>query len=496
METSSGKSSGMGPVAHTAVYDVIIIGAGIVGAAAFRELCKYDLRVLLLDSLHDVGGDASRANSAILHGGFDPQPGTLMSDLNKEGVQLWFQWTQELSIDVEWTGSLVLAFNDADIAEITRLYHNGKKVRVPVKFLGRDETLRREPVVNPEVRASLYAPVSGIIDPFQAVVALVGSGLKNGGKLMLDTEVTHLVKLPDGYIAVQTNHGELRTKVVINAAGLNAAHIMRTAGEDWFSIHPRRGQYFILDKNVGNLVRHVIFRAPTPKGKGVLVSRTTHGNLLIGPTAEDLTEPDRRTTAEGLAEVLQGAKYLVPFPYERHAIAQYAGLRAIGSVDDFVVQHSKVMEGLINAAGIKSPGLTAAPGIAHRLIELVTDLLTLEEKRDFDPYFEFPPILRELPYVDRERLIKEDPTYGHMVCRCELVTEGEIKSVLRMQPAATDLDSIKRRVRATAGRCQGGFCTPRIIDILSRELNLSYDQVTKFGRNSKLVYGDNRRGDA
>jgi len=496
METSSGKSSGMGPVAHTAVYDVIIIGAGIVGAAAFRELCKYDLRVLLLDSLHDVGGDASRANSAILHGGFDPQPGTLMSDLNKEGVQLWFQWTQELSIDVEWTGSLVLAFNDVDIAEITRLYHNGKKVRVPVKFLGRDETLRREPVVNPEVRASLYAPVSGIIDPFQAVVALVGSGLKNGGKLVLDTEVTHLVKLPDGYIAVQTNHGELRAKVVINAAGLNAAHIMRMAGEDWFSIHPRRGQYFILDRNVGNLVRHVIFRAPTPKGKGVLVSRTTHGNLLIGPTAEDLTEPDRRTTAEGLAEVLQGAKYLVPFPYERHAIAQYAGLRAIGSVDDFVVQHSKVMEGLINAAGIKSPGLTAAPGIAHRLIELVTDLLTLEEKRDFDPYFEFPPILRELPYVDRERLIKEDPTYGHMVCRCELVTEGEIKSVLRMQPAATDLDSIKRRVRATAGRCQGGFCTPRIIDILSRELNLSYDQVTKFGRNSKLVYGDNRRGDA
>ncbi len=486
----------MGPVAHTAVYDVIIIGAGIVGAAAFRELCKYDLRVLLLDSLHDVGGDASRANSAILHGGFDPQPGTLMSDLNKEGVQLWFQWTQELSIDVEWTGSLVLAFNDVDIAEITRLYHNGKKVRVPVKFLGRDETLRREPVVNPEVRASLYAPVSGIIDPFQAVVALVGSGLKNGGKLVLDTEVTHLVKLPDGYIAVQTNHGELRAKVVINAAGLNAAHIMRMAGEDWFSIHPRRGQYFILDRNVGNLVRHVIFRAPTPKGKGVLVSRTTHGNLLIGPTAEDLTEPDRRTTAEGLAEVLQGAKYLVPFPYERHAIAQYAGLRAIGSVDDFVVQHSKVMEGLINAAGIKSPGLTAAPGIAHRLIELVTDLLTLEEKRDFDPYFEFPPILRELPYVDRERLIKEDPTYGHMVCRCELVTEGEIKSVLRMQPAATDLDSIKRRVRATAGRCQGGFCTPRIIDILSRELNLSYDQVTKFGRNSKLVYGDNRRGDA
>ena len=496
METSSGKSSGMGPVADTAVYDVIIIGAGIVGAAAFRELCKYDLRVLLLDSLHDVGGDASRANSAILHGGFDPQPGTLMSDLNKEGVQLWFQWTQELSIDVEWTGSLVLAFNDVDIAEITRLYHNGKKVRVPVKFLGRDETLRREPVVNPEVRASLYAPVSGIIDPFQAVVALVGSGLKNGGKLMLDTEVTHLVKLPDGYIAVQTNHGELRAKVVINAAGLNAAHIMRMAGEDWFSIHPRRGQYFILDKNVGNLVRHVIFRAPTPKGKGVLVSRTTHGNLLIGPTAEDLTEPDRRTTAEGLAEVLQGAKYLVPFPYERHAIAQYAGLRTIGSVDDFVVQHSKAMEGLINAAGIKSPGLTAAPGIAHRLIELVTDLLTLEEKRDFDPYFEFPPILRELPYVDRERLIKEDPTYGHMVCRCELVSEGEIKSVLRMQPAATDLDSIKRRVRATAGRCQGGFCTPRIIDILSRELNLSYDQVTKFGRISKLVYGDNRRGDA
>jgi len=270
---------------------------------------------------------------------------------------------------------------------------------------------------------------------------------------------------------------------------------MHMAGEDWFSIHPRRGQYFILDKNVGNLVRHVVFRAPTPKGKGVLVSRTTHGNLLIGPTAEDLTEPDRRTTAEGLAEVLEGAKHLVPFPYERYAIAQYAGLRAIGSVDDFVVQHSKTMEGLVNAAGIKSPGLTAAPGIAQELVKLVADLLPLEEKKNFDPYFEFPPILRELPFAEREKLINEDPAYGHMVCRCELVTEGEIKSVLKMQPAASDLDGIKRRVRATAGRCQGGFCTPRIIDILSRELNLSYDQITKFGRNSKLIYGDNRRGD-
>ena len=495
METSSGKGSGMDPVANTTSFDVVIIGAGIVGAAAFRELCKYDLKVLLLDSLHDVGGDASRANSAILHGGFDPQPGTLMSIFNKQGVQLWFQWAQDLSIDVEWTGSLVLAFNDADIAEITRLYHNGKKVRVPVKFLGRDETLKREPVVNTEVRASLYAPVSGIIDPFQAVIGLVGNGLKNGGQLMLDTEVTNLRKSRDGYITVQTNQGELRTKVVVNAAGLNAHHIMHMAGEDWFSIHPRRGQYFILDKNVGNLVRHVVFRAPTPKGKGVLVSRTTHGNLLIGPTAEDLTEPDRRTTAEGLAEVLEGAKHLVPFPYERYAIAQYAGLRAIGSVDDFVVQHSKTMEGLVNAAGIKSPGLTAAPGIAQELVKLVADLLPLEEKKNFDPYFEFPPILRELPFADREKLINEDPAYGHMVCRCELVTEGEIKSVLKMQPAASDLDGIKRRVRATAGRCQGGFCTPRIIDILSRELNLSYDQITKFGRNSKLIYGDNRRGD-
>jgi glycerol-3-phosphate dehydrogenase len=472
--------------------DVLIIGAGIVGAAAFRELSKYKLDVLLVDANHDVGGEASRANSAILHGGFDPEPGTLMSELNREGISSWFRWSQELSVDVEWTGSLVLAFNESEINEITRLYRNGKTVRVPVKFLGREETLRREPVINPDVKASLYAPVSGIIDPFQAVVALVGNGLKNGGRLLLDTRVCALEKNND-YIAVTTNNGIINAKVVINAAGLDAHKVMEMAGENWFSIHPRRGQYMILDKNVGNLVRHVIFHAPTSKGKGVLVTRTTHGNLLIGPTAEDLTEPDKRTTAEGLATVLKAAKELVPFPFERYTIAQYAGLRAIGSTDDFLIEHSRAIEGLINAAGIKSPGLTAAPAIAKKICTLLGELLPLEERADFDPYFDLPPILRELPYEDREQLIKEDHTYGHVVCRCELVSEGEIKSVLRMNPPARDLDGIKRRVRATAGRCQGGFCTSRIIDIMVRELGIPLENVTKFGGKSNIIYGDNRR---
>ncbi|WP_018962614.1 NAD(P)/FAD-dependent oxidoreductase [Coprothermobacter platensis] len=471
--------------------DVLIIGAGIVGAAAFRELCRYKLNVLLVDANHDVGGDASKANSAILHGGFDPNPGTLMSKLNHDGLALWFAWSQELSVDVEWTGSLVLAFNESEINEITRLYENGKSVKIPVKFLGRDETLKREPVVNPEVKASLYAPVSGIIDPFQAVVALVGNGLKNGGRIRLDTRVEEISKRSDG-IYVRTSSGLIRTKVVINAAGLYADQIMRMAGENWFSIHPRRGQYMILDKNVGNLVRHVIFRAPTSIGKGILVSRTTHGNLLIGPTAEDLDKPDKRTTAEGLATVLESAKALVPFPYERFTIAQYAGLRAIGSIDDFVVAHSRTMEGLINAAGIKSPGLTAAPGIAKELCNLVSALVPLEEKANFDPYFELPPILRELPYKYREELIKGNAAFGHMVCRCELVSEGEIENALKMEPPARDLDGIKRRVRATAGRCQGGFCMPRIIDIMRKELNLPYENITKFGNKSNVIYGDNR----
>ncbi|NPV88196.1 NAD(P)/FAD-dependent oxidoreductase [Coprothermobacteraceae bacterium] len=491
MEESRGKSS---ELVSLGSWDVVVIGAGIVGAAVFRELTRYHLRVLLVDALNDVGGEASRATSAIIHAGFDPEPGTLMSQANVDGVQLWFRWSQELSIDLEWNGSLVVAFNDEEVNEITRLLHQGKNVGVPVKFLGREEVLRREPMLNPEIRAALYAPVSGIIDPFQAVVALVGNGLKNGGHVFLNARVKGLERRKDG-VLVHTEKGSIQSKVVVNCAGVGAHKIMEMAGETWFTIHPRRGQYFVLDKQVGHLVRHVVFPAPTSLGKGTLVTRTTHGNLLIGPTAEDLAEPDSSTTAEGLRAVLEGAKRLVPFPFERYAITQYAGLRAMGSTGDFLVAHSKAMEGLVNVAGIKSPGFAAAPALARLAVKLVGDIVRLEERSDFDTRFEFPPRMTEIPFADREGLIFEDPKYGHIVCRCEMVSEGEIVSALRMNPPAMDLDGIKRRIRATSGRCQGGFCMPRIIDILVRELGISPNRITKFGGRSFVVYGDNRGDD-
>lgn len=470
----------------------------MVGAAIFRELCRFPLRVLLLDQLHDVGGGASRANTAILHGGFDPLPGTLMSSLNVEGLRLWSSWSRQLDVEVEWCGSLVLATDDEELAAIGDLCLRGRKARVPTVFLLRDALLNREPNLAAEVKGGLFAPVSGLINPFQAVIALVGNGLANGGELALGERVLGLRKIPEG-IEVQTSKRTLPTRFLFNAAGVEADHLMHLAGEDWFSITPRRGQYHVLDKSIGHLVRHVLFPAPRKLGKGIVVTRTIHGNLMIGPNAEDLDESDLLTTREGLQAVLAGAKKLIPFPFERYLVAQFSGLRAVSSTGDFHLGPAHAFPGVFHAAGIKSPGLTAAPAIARRLVEMWQERMDLAghkeviaQKMDWDPTFRFPPKLSECSLGDRDRLIRENPSYGRIVCRCEGISEGEVREAIRMQPGATDLDGIKRRCRPTTGRCQGGFCTPRLVEILAQERGAPLSSITKFGEASRLTWRDNR----
>lgn len=479
-------------------YDAIVVGAGVVGAAIFRELCRFPLRVLLLDQLYDVGGGASRANTAILHGGFDPLPGTLMSSLNVEGLRLWSSWSRQLDVEVEWCGSLVLATDDEELAAIGDLCLRGQKAGVPTVFLLRDALLNREPNLSAEVKGGLFAPVSGLIDPFRAVIALVGNGLANGGVLSLGERVLGLRKIPGG-IEVQTSKRTLPTRFLFNAAGVEADRLMHLAGEDWFAITPRRGQYHMLDKSIGHLVRHILFPAPRKLGKGIVVTRTIHGNLMIGPNAEDLDSSDLPTTREGLQAVLAGAKKLIPFPFERYLVAQFSGLRAVSSTGDFHLGPAHALPGMFHAAGIKSPGLTAAPAIARRLVEMWQERIDLTghkgviaQKMDWDPTFRFPPKLSERSLGDRDRLIRENPAYGRIVCRCEGISEGEVREAIRMQPGATDLDGIKRRCRPTTGRCQGGFCTPRLVEILAQERGVPLSSITKFGEASRLTWGDNR----
>jgi len=490
-------------------YDAIVVGAGVVGAAIFRELCRFPLRVLLLDQLHDVGGGASRANTAILHGGFDPLPGTLMSSLNVEGLRLWSSWSRQLDVEIEWCGSLVLATDDEELAAIGDLSLRGQKAGVPTVFLLRDALLNREPNLAAEVKGGLFAPVSGLIDPFRAVIAMVGNGLANGGELALGERVLGLRKTPGG-IEVQTSKRALPTSFLFNAAGVEADHLMRLAGEDWFAITPRRGQYHVLDKSIGHLVRHVLFPAPRKLGKGIVVTRTIHGNLMIGPNAEDLDKSDLPTTREGLQAVLAGAKKLIPFPFERYLVAQFSGLRAVSSTGDFHLGPAHALPGMFHAAGIKSPGLTAAPAIARKMVEMWQDSLpgaillpgaqedqtspqrNIAQKADWDPAFRFPPKLSERSLGDRDHLIRKNPAYGRIVCRCEGISEGEVREAIRMQPGATDLDGLKRRCRPTTGRCQGGFCTPRLVEILAQERGVPLSSITKFGETSRLTWGDNR----
>ncbi len=481
-------------------YDVIIIGAGVVGSMVARFLSKYQLNILLIEKESDVGMGASSANSAIVHAGYDPLPGTLKAEMNVQANAMWDSLAGELNCAFERRGDYVVSIGQEEFAQLNTLLVQGRKNGVPgMHIISGEEMRRREYNIHPDVSGALWAPTGGICDPFQVTLAAAENAVQNGVQLLTDTVFTGFLKNGNQIIGVQTNRGDFQSRWVVNAAGLNSDVVMHQAGiRPEFKITPRRGEYFVLD-HAEIHINNVLFPCPSKKGKGILVTTTLHGNTIVGPnslTSDSLI--DRPMTREGMAEIWDGALKLVPGLQQRFIIASFAGLRATGNArsenpmvdyhNDFVIEIPEDAPGLVNLGGIESPGLTSAPAIALRVIDLMQDAgenLTL--KPDWNPIRPARPRFRELNREEQIKLIRRNPTYARMICRCEMVTEGEILAEIRSNIPATSYDAIKRRTWLGTGRCLGSFDMPRVVEILSRELKLPPTEITKKGAGSEFL---------
>lgn len=450
-------------------YDVLIVGCGVVGAAAAYALSKYDLRVAILEKENDVAMGASRANSAIIHAGFDPEEGTLDALLNVRGCAMAEELCRKLDVPYKKNGSLVVSFSEEEDATVRKLYERGLANGVPGLRIVRNEELHfMEPALSPEARIALYAPSAGIVSPWDYALAMAQVAVRNSVLLFLETEVTGIAAGKDS-TRVTTNRGDFETKYVINCAGTHSGEIHDMVCPHSFEIVPCKGQYYLLDKSEGAKFTHTLFQCPSKVGKGVLVSPTVHGNLIVGPDAVDIHDPeDTSTDAKQLAFIKKTAgKTTAKIDY-RQQIRNFAGVRANNSAGGFIIGFGAPR--FLDAAGIKSPGLTAAPAIGEYLVRLLgEDGMALREKKD---YKDGRTVVRfkELSPEEKNELIKKDPAYGRVICRCETVTEGEIVAAIRGEIPAHTVDGVKRRTNAGMGRCQGGFCGPRVVEILSREL--------------------------
>lgn len=476
------------------VYDVSIIGAGVAGSLIARELSKYRLKICLIDKASDVAAGSSKANSAIIHAGYDAEPGTLKALLNVRGNALMERLAGELGVSFKRTGSILVAFSEDGMETVRHLYKRGLENGVPeLDIIPGERVKELEPNISKDVVGALYAKTAGIICPYGLTAAAAENAVDNGAELLLEREVRG-IKKEEGLFVLNTQKGEIRSRYVVNAAGVNADRIAGLIGERDFSVAPRKGEYLLLDKSQGKAVNNVIFQTPTKMGKGILVAPTVHGNLLLGPTSVDIEDrEDVSTSSPGLRQVAEAVLKVVPSIDLKQVITSFAGLRATPSTGDFVIRPSKLARGFINAAGIESPGLTAAPAIAEYVTGILrAEGLELEPNESFNPVRRPPVRFDELGDEERGRLIKADPRYGRIVCRCEMVTEGEIVDCIKRPAGARNLDAVKRRTRAGMGRCQGGFCTPRLAEILSRELGIPMDEVTKKGGNSRLLAGKSK----
>lgn len=481
-------------------YDVVIIGAGVVGSLIARALSRYDLSILWLEKETDVGSGTTAGNSAIVHAGYDPVPGTLKATLNMAGNRLWDQLAAELNFAFERCGDYVVAIGDDELPALTSLLERGRHNGVPgLEIISAEEMRRREPRINPNVSGALFAPSGGICDPFGVTIAAAENAVANGVTLMLETAFEDFVIRQRHIVGVRTRHGTFGCRWAINAAGLYADEVMHRAGvRPEFRIVPRRGEYLILDQ-ADITLNEVLFPVPGKVSKGIVVTTTTHGNVVIGPTAHDVGDKgDTAVTRDGLEEVWRGATKLVPGLEMRSVIATFAGLRAGGNapcqtpgVDyshDFVIEIPPEVGGFVNLGGIESPGLTSAPGIAERVVELLRDAgEPLRERPDWTPLRPARPRFRDLSPAERARLIEVDPSYGRIVCRCETVMEGEIVAEIHAPISARTYDALKRRTWLGTGRCQGAFDMPRVVAILARELGLPPLAVTKKGPGSELL---------
>lgn len=471
-------------------FDVAVIGAGVVGALTARELSKYDIKVALLEKHSDMAMGATKANSAIVHAGFDSQPKTLKARFNVRGAELMSGLCDTLSVSYKNNGSLVLAFSKNDLKTLETLKKRGETNGVKgLEILDRQQLLELEPRIGDEALGALYAPSAGIVCPYKLTIAAVENAVTNGAQFIRNCEVTG-IKDKDGVFALDTSLGEIQAKYVINAAGVYSGKIAEMAGDDSVDIVVRHGDYYLLDKAAGLTVSNTIFQCPTEMGKGVLVAPTVDGNLIVGPSANDIEDfNDTATTFAGLNFVLESAKRSVPSISVRNVITSFSGNRAHPKSDDFIVGVSKANSRFINAAGIESPGLSAAPAIAEYIDGIFKDAVKdLKVKADFNPIRPEPVHFARMNAEQRKALIEKNPAYGRIICRCETITEGEIVDAIKAPAGAVDADGVKRRTRAGMGRCQGGFCGSKVVEILARELSVPMNEITKFGGNSRIIY--------
>lgn len=460
------------------MYDVIVIGCGIVGSATAYELSKYPLKTLVLEAENDVSLGATRANSAIMHAGFDPEPGSLMARLNVEGAERAKELCQKLSVHYDQIGSLVVAFSEEELALIETLYERGVKNGVKdLELLDQAALHKKEPNLSHESLGALYAPTAAIVNPWEFCLALAETAVRNGVEIALSNRVKDIKKIDNGY-EITTNKATYQTKYVFNAAGVHSDDIHNLIAEPNFKITPKRGEYYLLDKSEGAVVKHVIFQCPSSVGKGVLISPTVHGNLVVGPNSEPVpTEEldsgkDTESTTAGLKLVADLARKSVPDLNLRQSIRNFSGVRANNSTGDFVLQEAAV--GFIDLAGVKSPGLTSAPAIALYGIEMLEKSVG-ERFTKKDSFIDSREkiVFEELSLAEKNELISKNNDYGRVICRCETITEGEIRAAAHSPIPPVSVDGIKRRCNAGMGRCQGGFCGPRVVDILADELSKS-----------------------
>ncbi|MBQ2963825.1 MAG: NAD(P)/FAD-dependent oxidoreductase [Clostridia bacterium] len=468
------------------MYDVTVIGAGVVGGLVARTLSKYKLKICILESENDVAMGATKANSAIVHAGFDAKEGSLKAKLNVRGNKMMEAVCNELGVKYIKNGSLVVGFNDEDRAVLSELLKRGIANEVEgLRIVEKDELHEMEPNLSDDIICALYAPTGGIVCPYTLAIAAIGNAMDNSAELKCNFKVTGIEAAENGY-KVYSENGSVTTRYVINCAGIYSDTIARMVGDDSFDVHPRRGEYMLLDRECGNTVSHTIFRTPSKMGKGILVTPTVHNNLLLGPTSYDISDKeDKDTTAIGFDAIINNANQTVKTVPVNKTITSFCGLRSVGSTGDFIINSPR--KGFINAAGIESPGLTSSPAIAEYIEDMLkADGLELELKPDYIPTRKPYHAFHEASAEEKNAIIKENPAYGKIVCRCEGITEGEIIEAIRRNPQPRDLDGVKRRTRAQMGRCQGGFCGPYVTELLAKELNIPYESVTKFGGESLI----------
>ena len=471
-------------------YDVAIIGAGVVGALTARALSKYQLKTALLEAQNDVAMGATKANSAIVHAGFDALPGTLKAKFNVLGCEMMPKVCKDLSVPYKNNGSLVVAFSEEEMETVQKLYDRGIANGVPqLSILNKEELKALEPNLADNVCGALRAESAGIVCPYELTIAATENAVTNGAECIRNCKV-EAIDFADGVFTLKTTAGDIQTKYVIDAAGVHSDDIARMIGDESVNIVVRRGEYFILDRAVGNMVSHTIFLCPTKMGKGILVSPTVDGNLLIGPTAEEIDDKDDvSTTLAGLHDVKVFSTKSCPAVSTRNAITSFSGNRAHPVTDDFILGPSKVNPQFIHASGIESPGLSSAPALGEYLAKVVVDAMGgVEEKEDFDGTRKEVFRFRHATDEERAAAIAKNPAYGRIICRCETVTEGEIIDAIRAPAGARDVDGVKRRTRAGMGRCQGGFCGSKVVEILARELGCPINEITKFGNGSNILF--------